>query len=100
MALSSVAKAWTVVWRHGTKESFRSKHRRDRERKETADRGHCREANHLSFSCADSMSVPPDQTFPTGENRPKRVSSPDMNSKRTLAIYHARSSGPSSDGSY
>ena len=61
-----------AAWLRGTKESLPSKHRRDRERKETADREHCREATHLSFSCADSMSVPPDQTFPTDENRPMR----------------------------
>ena len=63
-----------AAWLRGTKESLPSKHRRDRERKETAHREHCREATHLSFSCADWMSVPPDQTFPTDENRATRVS--------------------------
>jgi hypothetical protein len=48
-----------AAWRHGTKESLPSKHRRDRECKETTDREHCREAAHRSFFCADSMSVPP-----------------------------------------
>jgi hypothetical protein len=52
-----------AAWLHGTKECLPSKHRRDRERKETADREHCREATPLSFSGADSKSVPPDQTF-------------------------------------
>ena len=60
-------KAWMAAWLRGTKESSPSKHRRDRERKETVDREHCREATHWSFSCADSMSGPP-------ENRPMRVS--------------------------
>ncbi len=55
-------KAWMAAWLRGTKESSPSKHRRDRERKETVDREHCREATHWSFSCADSMSGPPDQT--------------------------------------
>ena len=63
-----------AAWLRGTKESLPSKHQPDRERKETADREHCREVTHLSFSCADSMSVPPDQTFPTDDFRPMRVS--------------------------
>ena len=39
-----------AAWRHGTKENFPLKHRHDRERKETADREHRREATHVSFS--------------------------------------------------
>lgn len=47
-----------------------SKNRPDREHKETANREYCREATHLSFSCADSTSVPPDRTSTNDEKRP------------------------------
>ena len=62
-------------WLHGTKENFPLKHRHDRERKETADREHRREATHVSFSRAGSIRIPLEQTFSIDENRPSHSSS-------------------------
>ena len=67
-----------AAWLHGTTESLPSRNRRDRERKETTGRELCcSKATHLSFSCADSMRVPSDGTFPIDENSQYGVTGAD-----------------------